>query len=62
MTADLLEGFSEGLFNTTLYESVQPPVGGQNARRWIQTIPAMYEAGVAEIYDYSHLGPICFVG
>ena len=22
-----------------------------------ETIPAMYEAGVAEIYDYSHLGP-----
>jgi protoporphyrinogen oxidase len=52
MMAHLLERFSAGLFNVTLFEAT-PRLGGKVLTRRFDTIPAIYEAGVAELYDYS---------
>ena len=55
MMAHLLERFSAGLFNVTLFEAT-PRLGGKVLTRRFDTIPAIYEAGVAELYDYSEMG------
>ena len=44
------------LCRVTIYEA-SDRVGGKIVTRKFDTAPAMYEAGVAEIYDYSMTGP-----
>lgn len=44
------------LCRVTIYEAADR-VGGKVLTRTFDTAPAMYEAGVAEIYDYSMTGP-----
>src|SRR5712672_1584897 len=44
------------LCRVTIYEA-SDRVGGKVVTRQFDTAPAMYEAGVAEIYDYSMTGP-----
>ena len=55
MMARLLERFSVGLFDVTLFEAT-PRLGGKVLTQRFDTIPAIYEAGVAELYDYSDIG------
>jgi hypothetical protein len=55
MMTHLLERFPAGLFDVTLFEAT-PRVGGKVLTQRFGTIPAIYEAGVAELYDYSHIG------
>lgn len=54
--AQMLEEFCGGLCEITLFEA-GPRVGGKILTERFRTAPVMYEAGVAEIYDYSHFGP-----
>jgi Flavin containing amine oxidoreductase len=51
----LLERFPVGLFDVTLFEATAR-LGGKILTQRFDTIPAIYEAGVAELYDYSHIG------
>src|SRR6059036_2777737 len=44
------------LCRVTIYEA-SDRVGGKIVSRKFDSAPAMYEAGVAEIYDYSMTGP-----
>src|SRR5262249_40746504 len=44
------------LCRVTIYEATDR-LGGKILTRKFDTAPAMYEAGVAEIYDYSMTGP-----
>ncbi|MDU6750441.1 MAG: mannonate dehydratase, partial [Bradyrhizobium sp.] len=44
------------LCKVTIFEA-SDRLGGKNVTRKFDTAPAMYEAGVAEIYDYSMTGP-----
>ena len=44
------------LCTVTIYEA-SDRVGGKILTRQFDSAPAMYEAGVAEIYDYSMTGP-----
>src|SRR5947209_18213526 len=44
------------LCRVTIYEA-SDRVGGKILTRKFDSAPAMYEAGVAEIYDYSMTGP-----
>jgi len=44
------------LCRVTIYEA-SDRVGGKIVTRKFDSAPAMYEAGVAEIYDYSMTGP-----
>src|SRR3979411_3561286 len=44
------------LCRVTIYEA-SDRVGGKVVTRQFDTAPAIYEAGVAEIYDYSMTGP-----
>ncbi|TAK48064.1 MAG: methyltransferase domain-containing protein [Xanthobacteraceae bacterium] len=44
------------LCKVTIFEG-SDRVGGKVVTRTFDSAPAMYEAGVAEIYDYSHSGP-----
>src|SRR5206468_2589421 len=54
--AHLLEEFCADLCEVTLFEA-GPRLGGKILTERFKTAPATYEAGVAEIYDYSHFGP-----
>jgi monoamine oxidase len=54
--AKLLEDYCPGLCDITLFEA-GPRLGGKVLTEQFKTAPASYEAGVAEIYDYSHFGP-----
>ncbi len=45
-----------GLCKVTIFEA-SDRVGGKIVTRTFDTAPAMYEAGVAELYDYSMIGP-----
>jgi phytoene dehydrogenase-like protein len=54
MMTHLLER-SAGLFDVTLFEAT-PRLGGKVLTQRFDTIPAIYEAGVAELYDYSDIG------
>ncbi len=51
----LLERFPVGLFDVTLFEATAR-LGGKILTQRFDTIPAIYEAGVAELYDYSNIG------
>ncbi|MEH1847475.1 MAG: FAD-dependent oxidoreductase [Nostoc sp.] len=55
ITAYLLEKKSSENLDITLFESNER-VGGKILTRQFETAAVTYEAGVAEIYDYSHLG------
>ena len=55
MMTHLLERFSAGLFDVTLFEAT-PRLGGKVLTQRFDTIPVIYEAGVAELYDYSDIG------
>ena len=55
MMTHLLERFPAGLFDVTLFEAT-PRLGGKVLTQRFDTIPAIYEAGVAELYDYSDIG------
>ena len=54
--AHLLEEYCPGMSEVTLFEA-SPRVGGKVLTQRFQSAPVLYEAGVAELYDYSHLGP-----
>jgi len=56
MTAYRLETRHPGVFDVTLFEA-SPRLGGKvlTPRFGVADVP--YEAGAAELYDYSHLGP-----
>src|SRR5690606_25483540 len=45
-----------GLCGITIFEA-SDRLGGKIVSRRFDTAPALYEAGVAEIYDYSMTGP-----
>jgi hypothetical protein len=53
--AHLLERLPVGLFEVTLFEATAR-LGGKILTQRFDTIPAIYEAGVAELYDYSNIG------
>ena len=55
MMTHLLERFPAGVFDVTLFEAT-PRLGGKVLTQRFDTIPAIYEAGVAELYDYSDIG------
>ena len=55
-TAYFLEHECEGDFDITLFES-DNRVGGKIVSRHFRSAPCLYEAGVAELYDYSCTGP-----
>ena len=55
-TAHLLENFCAGLCECTLFEASER-VGGKVVTSHFETAKIIYEAGVAELYDYSHFGP-----
>src|SRR4029453_12125137 len=55
MMTHLLERFPAGLFDAPLFEAT-PRLGGKVLTKRFDTIPAIYEAGVAELYDYSDIG------
>jgi monoamine oxidase/SAM-dependent methyltransferase len=54
--AKLLEEYCGDLCQVTLFEA-GPRLGGKVVTEQFSTAPVRYEAGVAEIYDYSHFGP-----
>lgn len=54
--AHLLEEYCADLCEATLFEA-GPRLGGKVVTERFQSAPVTYEAGVAEIYDYSHFGP-----
>lgn len=56
LTAYELENNCAGMFEATLFEA-SPRIGGKIVTRQFQSVPAIYEAGVAELYGYAHLGP-----
>lgn len=55
-TAHLLEAYCAGLCDVTLFEA-SSRLGGKVSTRQFTQAPVLYEAGVAELYDYSHFGP-----
>ncbi len=56
MTAHLLQKNMEVPFEATIFEAGQR-LGGKVVTRQFATAPIRYEAGAAELYDYSQLGP-----
>jgi SAM-dependent methyltransferase len=54
-TAYYLEGYESDQFKVTLFEASER-LGGKVITRRFEKIPALYEAGLAELYDYSHIG------
>jgi len=54
-TAYYLDGYESGQFKVTLFEASER-LGGKIITRRFEKIPAAYEAGLAELYDYSHIG------
>jgi monoamine oxidase/SAM-dependent methyltransferase len=56
ITAHLLDRKCPGGLAVTLFEAGDR-VGGKIVSRRFESAPALYEAGVAELYDYSELGP-----
>ena len=55
-TSYLLEEFCGDLCQVTLFEA-GPRLGGKVLTERFTTAPVLYEAGVAELYDYSRSGP-----
>ncbi len=56
MTAYHLQAKCEDVCDITLLEA-SPRCGGKMVTQRFHTVPVLYEAGVAELYDYSMLGP-----
>src|SRR3978361_2472234 len=56
MSAWYLKKKLGALCRITIYEA-SDRIGGKIVTRKFDSAPAMYEAGVAEIYDYSMTGP-----
>jgi phytoene dehydrogenase-like protein len=56
ITAHLLDRKCPGGLDVTLFEA-SDRVGGKILSRQFESTPALYEAGVAELYDDSELGP-----
>ncbi|QJW97331.1 flavin monoamine oxidase family protein [Frigoriglobus tundricola] len=56
MTAHLLQKEKGVGFEATVFEA-GPRLGGKVLTRQFATAPISYEAGAAELYDYSQLGP-----
>jgi protoporphyrinogen oxidase len=56
MTAFLLERRAPRQCDITIFEA-SGRLGGKVVTRQFDKAPVIYEAGVAELYDYSHLGP-----
>src|SRR5215831_12418791 len=54
--ASMLEEFCAGMCEVTVFEA-GPRVGGKIFTSRFESAPVLYEAGVAELYDYSHFGP-----
>ena len=55
MTAFLLERRSHSPCDITIFEA-QTRLDGKIVSRQFKSAPVLLEAGVAELYDYSHLG------
>ena len=55
VAAKLLDDFPETFVRTTIFEA-SPRLGGKVLTRSFGSAAALFEAGVAELYDYSHLG------
>ena len=53
--AKLLDDFPDKFVRTTIFEA-SPRLGGKVLTRSFGSTAAIFEAGVAELYDYSHLG------
>jgi monoamine oxidase/ubiquinone/menaquinone biosynthesis C-methylase UbiE len=53
--ARLLDNFPEKFVRTTIFEA-SPRLGGKVLTKSFGSAAALFEAGVAELYDYSHLG------
>ncbi|HEY1190270.1 MAG TPA: FAD-dependent oxidoreductase [Gemmata sp.] len=56
MTAHLLQKHLHLPYEATIFEA-GPRLGGKVLTRQFATAPVSYEAGAAELYDYSQLGP-----
>jgi monoamine oxidase len=56
MAAYLLERRAPRQCDITIFEASER-LGGKVVTRQFDRAPVLYEAGVAELYDYSHLGP-----
>jgi monoamine oxidase len=56
MTAYLLERRTRTPLDITIFEA-GPRLGGKIVTRQFESAPVTYEAGAAELYDYSRLGP-----
>jgi SAM-dependent methyltransferase len=56
LTAYFLESKYKTRYRTTLFEATGR-VGGKIVTKKFDTVPVIYEAGVAEFYDYSICGP-----
>ncbi len=54
MTAYTIQKWANDPFRITLFEASQR-LGGKIRTETFETLPAQYEAGAAEIYDYSHI-------
>ena len=55
VVAKLLDDFPDKFVRTTIFEA-SPRLGGKVLTRTFGRAAALFEAGVAELYDYSHLG------
>ena len=53
--AKLLDNFPKKFVRTTIFEA-SPRLGGKVLTKSFGRAAALFEAGVAELYDYSHLG------
>jgi monoamine oxidase/SAM-dependent methyltransferase len=56
ITASMLESFCRGFCDLTVFE-ISDRIGGKISTKKFGQYPVPYEAGVAEFYGYSHLGP-----
>lgn len=56
LAAYLLEQYCSDLCSITLFEATSR-LGGKILTEKFSSAPVVYEAGVAELYDYSHFGP-----
>lgn len=55
ITAELIECINKEMFQVTLFESTFR-LGGKISTRSFDKVPIKYEAGAAELYDYSRVG------
>src|SRR4030095_6190132 len=55
LTSSILETACGDVCNTTIFEASHR-LGGKVVTCSFRSVPILYEAGVAEFYDYSHFG------